>query len=69
MKAIYVALALSAVVALSGCSCNWRARSCPIKPCLNNPCAVAGVCQPACPQVAPQQPQFPPPLPPRQLEK
>lgn len=40
MKAIYVAVAVVAVVALSGC-CDWRGRSCPVKPCLKNGCAVA----------------------------
>ena len=44
MKKLSLVLAIGLALALTGC-CNLRGRSCPVKPCLANPCAVAGACK------------------------
>lgn len=53
-KLALVVAAVGLAVALSGC-CGWRGRTCPVKPCLVNPCAPSGVCNPCGPGPAPMK--------------
>lgn len=70
MKAMTLALAVTAaVVSLTGCA-NLRTRTAPAQACLTNPCGGFGACpQAVCAPAPAPMPAPPPYLPPPTLEK